>query len=239
MKLKKLLLVLFLFVSVFNIQSQEEKKDRKKDTLRYNSFFIASVIKTLSGDKPDNELFDLTFNLNAGQSVKASRFNFFGSVDISLNNVETDSIGSTSKKIVDAGIAVNYDLFENYENKELRIYVGPDLKVFDTNAYYGFHIGGMLMGNDFYSSYFNLGYVRPLNKTDSALNLLTRFNDNILTEFAFTSRDAPILKNIRVKGGIIFPIGKTSTDNDITARIVIQIPLGGIYRFGGIEIQKE
>lgn len=237
MKLQKLLLVLFLLISVLNIQSQEENK--KKDTLRYNSFFIAAVIKTLSGEKPDNELFDLTFNLNAGQSEKASRINFFGSVDISLNDVETDSIGSTSKKIVDAGIAVNFDLLDNYENKELRIYVGPDLKVFDTNAYYGFHIGGMLMGNDFYSSYFNMGYVRPLNRTDPSLNLLTQYNDNLLTEFAFTSREAPILKNIRVKGGIIFPISKASNDNDITARIVIQIPLGTIYKFGGIEIPKE
>ena len=237
MKPQKLFLVLFLFINVLNVQSQKENK--KKDTLRYNSFFIPSIIKTLSGEKPDNELFDLTFNLNAGQSEKVSRINFFGSVDISLNNVKTDSIGSTSKKIVDAGIAVNFDLGKNFENKELRIYLGSDLKIFDTNAYYGFHIGGMLMGNNFYSSYFNLGYVRPLNRTDTSLKLLTQFKDNLLTEFAFTSRDAPILKNIRVKGGIIFPISKTSTDNDITARIVIQIPLGGIYKFGGIEIKKE
>lgn len=224
MKTEKLLLVL-LFACVL-IQAQE------KDNIRYNSFFIPSVIKTISGEQPDNELFDLTFNLNAGQSGKVSRINFFGSIDIALNNVETDSIGSNTKKITDAGIAVNFDLGKNFKDKELRIYIGPSLKIFNTNAYYGFHIGGMLMGNHFYSSYFNLGYIKPLNKTNPSLNLLTQFNNNLLTEFAFTSREAPILKNIRVKGGIIFPIGKNSTDEHITSRIVIQIPLGDIYRFG-------
>ena len=62
--------------------------------------------------------------------------------------------------------------------------------------------------------------------------LLTRFKNNILTEFAFTSQEASILKNIRVKGGIIFPLGKDAKDSDITARIVIQILIGKIYKFG-------
>ncbi|MEQ9425651.1 MAG: hypothetical protein RJQ09_14595 [Cyclobacteriaceae bacterium] len=222
----RLIIIVPLLTTTISVKGQ--------DSIAY-TFFIPSAIKTIAGQQPDTELFDLTFNLNAGQSRNVSRVNFFGSIDLALSEAESDSTNSKSDKVVDAGIAVNVDFGHDLNNKELRIYVGPELKIFNTNTYYGLHLGGMLVGNYFYSSFFNLGYIRPLNKTLPSENLLTQYKNNLLAEFAFTSDDAPVLKNIRVKGGVIFPIDKNASDNDVTARIVIQVPIGGIYRFGYVK----
>lgn len=201
------------------------------------TFFIPAAIKTIAGNTPDTELFDLTFNLNAGQSQRVSRTNFFGSIDVALSNTGTDSISSSTDKLFDASISVNLDLGKKDDlvYKDLRIYLGPEFRVYNTHAYYGLHFGGMLVGKHFYSSFFNIGFIKPLNPTELSEGLLTRFSNNLIAEFAFTSNDAPVLKNIRVKGGILFPLGNDATDNDITTRIVVQVPIGGIYKFGKVK----
>lgn len=208
-------------------------QENVEDTLGFN-FFIPSVIKTISGDSPQNELFDLTFNINAGAGDTVSRWNFFGSVDLNISNTSTDSIKSSTSKLFDANIAINYDVRKesNWAKQKLRLYIGPQLRIYNTHAFYGFHFGGMLVENDFYSSFFNIGYIRPLNRAESISdNPINGFNHNMLTEFAFTSNSAPILKDIRIKGAIIFPLSEESTDENISSRITIQIPIGGIFLF--------
>ena len=163
------------------------------------------------------------------------------SVDIALSNVNSDSTRSDQKELTDASAIL---FWKPKTNARYRVFAaGAGLKVFNGFTYWGIYGGNFELGaSSMHSSFINFGYLKMLREFSDAENQIRfdnnqarLFRDNLYVEFAFHNDNFPIIKHTRIKGGILIPspwtAGSPTAEDRLTARIVIEVPIGGVKKF--------
>ena len=167
-------------------------------------------------------------------------------------NDTTKSSGSDSIKFIAKNTLKIIE--KGFEDKNMKFwddtlkrtaFIGAGLKVFNAQAYIGGHIGVMEINGPLLGSYLLAGfYVTPYN-TDSTLENarkaggINTFRNNVYIEAAISAfgKNAPnFLKTIRLKFGVMLPMGKnmegkTPNSGDVLSRLAVEVPLGGVFKF--------
>lgn len=227
--LKKIIYVcVCLTVLIKPLLSGDERRIQITDP--NSSFFLVSVLKSVSGVKPSEEFFDMNVKLSFGENFFA-----FASADIAITGVSTDSLSSKQDKLTEAGFMLNLTYGGSNERK---LFVGGNLKIFNTIPYVGVGLGSMEHAGPLVSSYLTLNYLYQMNGIDSIFvaDLGKRmYRNNFYVEFALYSTKFDFLKLLRIKGGFLIPIHTDEpfkpSNNDIISRITIEVPLGEINPF--------
>jgi hypothetical protein len=213
------------------------------------NFIFLSAIRSVAGIPPSNEFFDLNLKFNYGGNM----FTLFG-LDLSLSPpAKTDS----TQLRINEGLATVNIFFHKGEKLasgtlSRALFTGGGLKVFNQRAYMGAHIGSLEINGPLFSSYLFAGYYRDVYggyaKIQNEKNAVL-FRNNFYSEcaLAFDNKKdiAGILSDIRIKLGIICPFTNSSKDivkpgsKDVQYRLVLEVPIGGIYKFGGLLVKKK
>jgi len=200
----------------------------QQDTMPQSIFFV-SVVKSIAGQKPSLEFFDV----NTRFSFTPTLFSMAGA-DIALSNVQTDTVGSKQDKFTEAGIMLNYVLPISKDTCR-HLFGGIHFKIFNTIPYFGFVLGSVEVRGKLLSSYFTLSILRTVNEVDTVFaHSLGKnmFQDNAYIEFALYSSKVSFLQYLRVKGGVLVPAwwnkGPRPTNQDIVTRITVEVPVGTI-----------
>ncbi len=221
-----------LIMNIINLNSNLYAQDSTScDTC--SNFFLISGIKSISGTIPDHEFFDLHAKFQFGRDVFA-----LASFDIALTNVGSDSANSKSEKLTEASVFISYVITE-LDKRKRAFFAGGLIKIFDTVPYYGLHIGSIENRGSLFTSYFVLGLMHRFYslKNEDTLDKSTKeHNSNIYVEFSLYSKDAPFVNNLRIKGGVMLPTPFLNDDSDptledIKTRIVLEIPIGDVFKF--------
>ncbi len=208
------------------------------------NFIFLSAIRSVAGTAQSSEFFDINLKFNYGDNW----FTLFG-LDLSLSPAETD----TSQMRINEGMA-SVNQFVN-SGEKLRsgflnraFFYGAGLKVFNRQPYLGVHAGSLEINGPLFSSYLILGYYRNAYGgnalwTGKAREYPVLFRNNFYSEctLAFDNKKdvAGILSDIRIKLGILAPFTNSDDDQwkpdwkDVQYRLVLEVPIGGIFKFGG------
>jgi hypothetical protein len=142
-------------------------------------------------------------------------------------------------KIIDSLKKENVRRFDDLKRTA---FTGVGLKIFGSIPYVGAHFGSMEINGPLFASYIFVGYYyAPYKQTVVSKDSLTytSFHNNIYLEAAlnaFGSNVPSVLKTLKIKFGIMFPLkGKDADDSpgtkDIISRLAIEIPFGNPFRF--------
>jgi hypothetical protein len=212
------------------------------------NFLNASVIKSIAGEKPADEFFDLKFRMqfkdqpSTMDTVLDKRgrqriqrhggWSLFGltAVDVALSAVNdsasTDSLRRERKKLTEATLALEFGLpaVTRISNGKLvrfrRFFLGPMAKVFSTEPYYGVNFGSVeLEGSSFRSSYVYGALLRRFYPADSVSS------NNLFFEFFLRSSSVDFFRVLSLRGGVLFPLGRGSGTDRVTSRIAIEVPI--------------
>lgn len=206
------------------------------------NFAFVSLIKSLNGEKAENELFDAFLKLNLGKkslgfALAGFEFNFSDSTEQSTTDVLTEAMFS-----VNHFLGVRSDRIASYKRGA---FLGGGAKIFVQRIYVGAHVGIMEISGPFITTYFFAGYYHDpyasgVEDNDENSSGPRHFRNNFYTEFAISASDSkvPVLSDIRLKVGILFPFkGRKDKDNigplteDIKHRIALEVPIDKIFTF--------
>lgn len=223
--------------TILRLPAQQGNANKDADSTETNNpnFIMISAIKSIAGETPDDEFLDLvTYFKITPWLVQMT------SIDVALSNVDTDTVGSTQTELTEAGFSMNY-AFEPDTSQPRIIFLGPHAKVFNTDVFVGLHIGSMETGGALLSSHITVAWAFRAYAIDAELNAAAdkkKFKNNILIEFSATAQESvPIIENLRIKGGVLFPLGGSPNKDisprkeDISVRIAVEVPIGGIIEF--------
>ncbi len=214
-----------LCILVIGATSGQEAQHQRLDD---SSFVIISAIKSVAGERPANEFFDINLKF---LGVKPQMT--LASFDVALTEVSTDSVMGTQKKLTEAGVVE--DILTNW-NADRSFMAGGVFKVFNEVAYAGVNFGGIELRNSkMMSSYLYVGFLwrlQAINDDNRVIEGITQSYQNLYAEFALHSEEEKIglLKSLRIKGGILMPLVQSQVSG-ILSRIVIEVPIGGIFSF--------
>lgn len=193
-----------------------------------SSFFLVSVIKSIAGVAPELEFFDVTIKFNYGSDYFSQ-----ASADFALSNRSTDSVTSSQRSIAEAGLSFNRVCWKPESTRTL--FIGAHAKIFNTLPYVGILLGSMETDGELLSSYLTVSYLYRIARVVPEKSFIENnsFRSNVFFEFALHSEKLEFLKYLRIKGGILLPLGEdpNNTINSIVSRITIEVPLGGIRKF--------
>lgn len=159
----------------------------------------------------------------------------------------------------DAGLTVNYTFLVPGRGRlpQRMAFASFGAKVFNFKSYYGPNIGLLEMrGSRLEGTYVTVGYARPLYR-DSALVVdsnrvlpaallgsatsrvapppLERYerltNHNLYGEFFVRVPHAQFLDRLRIRGGLIYPIGPRNRFSGPEARLTLSVPVVDLDRF--------
>ncbi len=245
-KLSIIILFVVMIAPVVSFSQEEEatveepldspETSTPEKTAAGKNFFYIAAIKTVYGEKPESEFFDIGMR---GQLSK--RIFTMANFDIALSDTESEmdttaQPGSSSKEFSDAGLSIDYVVFKTPDlNRDL--FVGYKMKLFDGVPYWGFHIGSADVCNSkFKGSYVTTGYLQRLYKIDSLDNAASdrnEHNHNLFIEIYLMSEGAniPVINCLRIRAGILIPTPFWNNNpepvaDDIKTRIVIEVPIG-------------
>ena len=212
------------------------------DPLPKENYISVAAIKSVAGEKPENEFFDVNF-LFKGKLGNVELLTF-GSLDVALTSVDTsttvinvlqnDSLQATSTitgaddRLSEAGLSMNIGFPPTGGGGKIyrQRYIGFVIKLFDATPYYGLHFGSIeLKDSALFTSYLRTGILKAWNKDVSP-------RTNIYVEFLIRSSldEVPLFDALAIKGGVLFPKDISSND-DIKFRIAVEVPLGKPYSF--------
>lgn len=239
---KTLLLSCLLACLSATAVAQQQQQQQEEDAAIDNSHIVISAIKTVSGEAPDNEFFALAWKVRFGD-----RFLSIADLDVALTNQGTDSVSASQKELTEAGILLALDIgdvgigfngpspYRKYLKRTL--YTGLHLKIFNAESYYGISAGSIELANsNFEGSYFQIGYMRrffPISGSEIVLNDSEEqlSNNNIYTEFLIYSSEQNFFKYLTLRGGVLVPLlGSKGTFDDVQFRIVVSVPVGGLFK---------
>lgn len=209
----------------------------KKDS----SFVVISAIKSVSGEKPDDEFFSITMKMHSGNKKWNLQFMSLADLDIALSTRDTNTVGLSArgKSLTEAGFSANI----GWTPPGVRtLFGGVIIKIFNGELFWGYGLGGIEnIGSGFHTSsikLFRLTRVLPelvdTTKNGSGASVGRKAKKNLYLEFMLHSEKHDFFKMLSVKGGILFPwrdkVGDYSAD-DIETRIIIAIPIGRVFNF--------
>lgn len=215
------------------------------------NFIFLSAIRSVAGTARASEFFDINLKFN----YLGNMFTLFG-LDLSLSPTQGSSNDTTQLK-VNEGLATVNIFFHTREmlssgllNRAM--FFGGGVKIFNRQPYLGVHLGSLEINGPLFSSYLTAGYYRNaygryVTTWNDSLPL--NFRNNFYTEctLAFDNKKdvAGILSDIRLKLGIMSPFTHSDKDivkplaKDVQYRIVLEVPIGGIYKFGGTQPKTD
>lgn len=260
------------------------------EVIKNSNLLVTSLIKSLAGARPQDELVDIFLKLNYTREKKW--FSLIGAdAGIGSNNDTTKSDATGLFRINEAIANFNYAFYNRklykplaladslvaqralgsnltpamqklmFRAEKLKIidslkkentrrfddlkrtgFVGAGLKIFGSIPYIGAHVGSIEINGPLFASYIFAGYYHaPYKQTVISKDSLvyTSFHNNIYLEAAlnaFGSNVPSVLKTLRIKFGIMFPLKGKEEDNspgtkDIISRLAIEIPFGNPFRF--------
>ncbi len=210
------------------------KVSAQNNSVSDSSAYIVSAIKTIAGEKPQTELFDIFIKFNY-----TPRLFSLASIDVAIGEDGTDTtgvVGPSSEKLFDAGVSANWFITTKRTRK---LFIGLNFRTFDSEPYLGVHFGSIELDSPLESSFLSVGYLSRVYDVDQAINLKSQVREhmhNLFFEFALHSSELPAIQDLRVKGGILFPLPFWNDNpeprrGDSKVRIAIEVPVGGIKRF--------
>jgi hypothetical protein len=199
------------------------------------SYVVVSAIKTLSGQAPPNEFFDVRLRLLLGQYLAAT-----GNFDLSLSSRDTNNAGSQSPIIPpDATGQLHFQIqrlrFRSgvSDIPQRAISFGLASKVMSSFPYWGFHISMTeLGGSPFHGSSVSFGWLNRTTKAPQIIHDTTTAiasTDNLYWDFFIRSSRIEFFKYLTVRGGFFLPL--TGTDRQLRSRIAIAVPIGDVNSF--------
>jgi hypothetical protein len=195
------------------------------------NFVVISAIKTISGSAPKDEFFDLRFRFRLSKHA-----HILANTDVALSARGTDSVSSPQKRVTEASLMVNGNMFfaTDYASEipQRLIFGGAQMKVFNTTAYYGVHMGGTeLGGSPFQGSLLTVGYLRRWYNDTLAVvdnDSLRIAKNNIGIDFFVRSSTIEFFKILTIRGSVLIPLGNKARP---ASRISIAVPIGNVYSF--------
>jgi hypothetical protein len=209
--------------------------------IRYNAdwaynrnFAVISAIKSIGGDvTPQNEFFDVRL-----------RFRFFRNWDaviqsdlsiVRRTDADTDSLHSNTKRLVDASALLNYiplrftDLLTNVPERNL--FVGPQVRIFNTVPFFGFHIGELELAKSLLNgSMFTAAFLVPLQQMPVKVDeeVFRPAPTNVMLDAFIRSSGIDFLKYLNVRGSVLIPFQRGRRP---ISRIVLAVPVGNLIPF--------
>jgi hypothetical protein len=204
----------------------------------YNrNFVIISAIRSIAGSvTPPDEFFDIRFRFRFGKE-------WHGMVHSDLSVIrrsdeDTDSVRSTTKRLVDAALLLNWtdDKYMQIRDAlsgtpERFLFVGAQLRLFNTVPYFGVHVGSVeLARSPFHGSSLSIGFVTPLQRMPVKVEneAFRPTPGNIVIDAFLRSSGVDFLKYLNVRGGVLVPMTKGQRP---ASRIVLAVPVGGLISF--------
>lgn len=218
---------------------------RQVDTFKNSSFVAFSLIKTIAGSVPQDELLDIFMKINYGRNNR-----FFSLVGADAGIVSSKDTAQHVFKLNEAIANFNVAFYlKNFDQKLLKRtgFFGGGLKVFNSQAYVGAHLGSIEINSRLLGSYLLFGYyyspfIHGVKIYEPAS--ASQFRHNVYVEAAlnaFGDNVPTLVKAIRFKFGLLLPIaasgpGQTGDtispfSKDISYRLAIEAPLGGLLKF--------
>jgi hypothetical protein len=204
--------------------------DYNPDDAFDRSYVTISAIKSIAGIIPENEFFDLRFRFRV-----APRMHVLASTDLSLTARNTDSVKSTQKSLTEGGVLANLEVHRRRDPvsdiPERAIYLGGQIKVFNTIPYYGAHIGNVeLGGSPFHgsSATFALLYRAYRNTVIVNGDTIQPAPKNLMADFFLRSSRIDFFKVLTIRGSILMPLQK---EGQLSSRLTIAIPVGQLDIF--------
>ncbi len=202
------------------------------------NYILLSAVRSIAGKAPPSEMFDLNLKFDLVRKPSWALFSHM-SMDIPLS----DSAGK-SDFFTELGFSVDLakNLIDNQGNQR-SLFLGLNLKVFDSDEYFGFHIGSLEESGPLFTSYFTIGYLSSVYSPDSLRNATAAIKEhkhNLYIEAALYPKgiDVGFLKHMRIKLGYLMPIpfwdlntNPEAVQSDRKYRIVLEVPLGDPARF--------
>lgn len=198
----------------------------------YDQNYVAiSAIKTISGVTPQNEFFDLRFRFRLHDD-----YHLLAATDLALSNRGTDSVTSSSKRLTEATLLLNRNIYFaraiGTDVPQRLLYAGGGLKVFNTIPYYGPHIGGIEMGGSpFQGSSLTVGYYQRLFSDTTTVvdsDTLSLARSNIGIDFYLRSSTLEFFKILTIRGTVFLPM---VAHGQVSSRIAVAVPVGDIHVF--------
>jgi hypothetical protein len=213
--------------------AQERSKDTSNSRLD-SSYFIIAGIKSIAGETPSREFFDMTIKFNYSSLLFT-----FATLDVAFTDTSADDAEAKLENLSEAGVSINFDLQRLlFAKNDRHVFIGSQMKIFDNDLYWGFHIGSFESNGMLFGSYLTIGYLRRVYNIDAAENAALEkheHEDNLYFEFALHSETLPVIKNLRLKGGVLIPMPNNRNPrpvaSDMKTRIVIEVPVGGLVKF--------
>jgi len=234
----------------YNTDSLLLERVRRRASTIGNSYVHLSLIKSVAGQIPTNEFFDLRFKFATGDETDLFTT---ANIDIALSQSLNDTL--VNRRLTDAGLMLNGRIGKPTSSGEsfpdadgqpsddpkYRILnrmtaVGIGLKVFNTVPYAVIGVSGHeLKGSPLEGSYVTVaGAMRafkdpkiPFGEEPTDLTR-PRAKFNLYLEFFVRVPGVQFLDKLRVRGGILFPLAE---DFPIESRIVLSVPIVDLTRF--------
>lgn len=230
---------------------------RNRQRLRGNSFIVLSLIKSISGEIPDAEFFDLRMKFGGevrrgeprGKGLASwisrqyrkvdARLFTFASLDVSLSTrADTSAADSLRRRLTDATLSLNLMLSGDSSvlSPRTSFISAPYFKVFNTKSYLGAGYGGLeLRGSRLEGTMVQVSYLYQLypDSAQTTTGNATSFEkvkqrNHVFLEFFVRVPGAQFLDRLRLRGGVLLPVGRRVRPE---TRIVLSIPIVDLDRF--------
>lgn len=192
------------------------------------NFVAISAIKSIAGEIPDDEFFDIRFRYRIWRRVFV-----ISATDIALTSRSTDSVRSSQRKLTEASISGNFTFHQRTDPRngvpERDVFVGAVVKVFNTLPYAGIHLGVVeLAGSAFQGSTLTFGPVLSLYSSPVVIrgNTVRPQRFNILADFLVRSSSVDFFKNLNIRGSVLLPVARGIP---LSSRIGIAVPVGTLH----------
>jgi hypothetical protein len=197
-----------------------------------NSFVLLSLIKSVAGQIPVDEFFDIRVKLQGAPWLYT-----FGSLDVSLSTTQdTSAADSNARKLTDATFSQNFIVLP------ARNLAAPDregaltlmYKVFDTRSFLGAGFTALeLRHSRLEGSMITIAYVYRMYASTEPTGTPqagTAIRDRNYAYFEYYIRvpGAQFLDRLRVKGGLLLPFSGPEAP---TYRVTLSVPILDLTRF--------
>lgn len=205
--------------------------DYDADVSLNRNYIAISAIKSIAGQIPDDEFFDIRFRFRLG-----SRISVVATSDVALTaRNDTGAVRSSQKRLTEASLSVNHSIHTRADSRngvpERDFFAGAVIKIFNTAPYAGVQLGAIeLAGSPFQGSTLTLGGVASLYSTPYVVDGTTirpRFF-NLLADFLIRSESIDFFKSLNIRGSVLLPVGRAEP---LSSRIGIAVPVGTLHLF--------
>ena len=222
------------------------------DYAKFDSHLTIGAIKTVSGSKPRDEFFDLSFVFPIWLDRGPIGFFTLASIDVALNpdqvnQVTGDTTSASSEEtttgtssntppsdLAEASASINF-MTSDSNSGARKIFGGLVARIFEGRFLFGTQIGSIeLPSSALHGSHFTFGWLRrmgavpdPAQGPDGAM-AGQRARHNLFLNFLIRSETAPFLSAMSVRATIIVPLGRR--DPDIQTRIVLSVPFKDLFQ---------